>query len=100
MIVNTVKTMYNNNFSSQVVSNNELTDSFTVTTWVKQGCILSPVHFLLGIDWVMKNVVNKQRRWIRWTLTNIIEYLDFADDNIALFSHRRQYMQANIDDIT
>ena len=29
--VNIVKMMYNNNFSSQVVCNNEFTDSFTVT---------------------------------------------------------------------
>ena len=44
-LVNIVKMMYNN-FSSQVICNNELTDTFEVTTGVKQGCILSPFELI------------------------------------------------------
>ena len=91
--------MVYSNFSSQVICNNELTDTFEVTTGVKQGCILSPFLFLLGIDWVMKSVINGKTRGIRKTLTSLLEDLDFADD-IALLLHRHQDMQAKIDDMT
>ena len=97
-LVNIVKMMYSN-FLSQVICNNDLTDTFDVTTGVKQGCILSPFLFLLGIDWVMNSVINGKRRGIRWTLTSLLEDLDFADD-IALLSHRHQDMQAKIDEMT
>ena len=97
-LVNIVKMMYSN-FLSQVICNNDLTDTFDVTTRVKQGCILSPFLFLLGIDWVMNSVINGKRRGIRWTLTSLLEDLDFADD-IALLSHRHQDMQAKIDEMT
>ena len=93
-LVNIVKMMYSN-FSSQVICNNELTDTFEVTTGVKEGCILSPFLFLDGIE----SVVIGKRRGIRWTLTNLLEDLDFADD-LALLSHRHQDMQAKIDDMT
>ena len=93
-LVNIVKMMYSN-LSSQVICNNELTDTFEVTTGVKQGYILSPFLFLLGIDWVMKSVINGKRRGIRWTLTSLLEDLDFADD-IALLSHRHQDVQTKI----
>ena len=58
----------------------------SVTARAEQGCIRSPFLFLPGIHWVMKNVVNKGRRGIRWTLTNLLEDLDLADD-IALLLH-------------
>ncbi|KAI0242278.1 hypothetical protein LSAT2_014268 [Lamellibrachia satsuma] len=38
-------------------------------------------------------------RGIRWTLTSLLDDLDYADD-IALLSHRHQDMQAKIDDMT
>ena len=47
----------------------------------------------------MKSVTNGKRRGIRWTLTSLLEDLDFVDD-IALLSHRHPDMQAKIDDMT
>ena len=90
-LVNIIKMLYDN-FRSQVICNTELTDPFTVNTGVKQGCILSPFLFLLGIDWIMENVT-KEKRGIQWTFTSSLEDLDFADD-IALLSHRHQDMQS------
>ena len=48
-LVNVIKMLYSN-FKSQVICNTTLTDAFSVTTGVKQGCILSPFLFILGID--------------------------------------------------
>jgi len=47
----------------------------------------------LGIDWVLKQETSGGRRGIRWTLTSVLEDLDYADD-IALLAHRHQDMQA------
>ena len=51
-LVNIIKMLYSD-FKSQVICNAALTDAFSVTTGVKQGFILSPFLFILGIDWVM-----------------------------------------------
>ena len=64
-----------------------------MTTGVKQGCNLSPFLFILGIDWVLKQVTSGGRRGIRRTLTIVLEELDYADD-IALLAHRHPDMQA------
>ena len=53
-----------------------------------------PFLFIFGIDWVLKQVTCGGRRGIRRTLTSVLEDLDYADD-IALFAHVHQGMQAN-----
>ena len=63
-LVNVIKMLYSD-FKSQVICNAALIDAFSVTTGVKQGCILSPFLFILGIDWVMKQVTSGGRRGIR-----------------------------------
>ena len=85
--------MLYSDFKSQVICNTALTDTFSVTTGVKQGCVLSPFLFILGIDLVLKQVTSDGRRGIRWTLTSVLEDLEYADD-IALLAHRHQDMQA------
>ena len=89
--VNVIKMLYSD-FKSKVICNTALTDAFSVTTGVKQGCILSPFLFILGIDWVLRQVTRGVRRGIRWTLTSVLEDLDYADD-IVLLAHRHQNMQ-------
>jgi len=91
-LVNVIKMLYSD-FQSQVICNAALTDAFSVTTGVKQGCILSPFLFILGIDWVMKQVTSGGRRGIRWTLTSVLKDLDYADD-IAPLTHQHQDMKA------
>ena len=44
------------------------------------------VLFNLVIDWVMRHTTEDQPRGIRWTLFDMLEDLDFADD-LALLSH-------------
>ena len=46
----------------------------------------------LVIGWVMRRTTEDQPRGIRWTLFDMLEDLDFADD-LALLSHTHHHMQ-------
>ena len=65
---------------------------FQVKSGVRQGCVISPLLFLVVIDWVMKSATADKPRGIKWTGFSHLEDEDFADD-IALLSHSRQHMQ-------
>ena len=78
--------------SCRVIHNGNLTDSFTVETGVRQGCLLSPFLFLLAVDWIMKTTTAEQNLGIQWTMWSQLEDLDFADD-IVLLSTTQAQMQ-------
>ncbi|XP_041376749.1 secreted RxLR effector protein 78-like [Gigantopelta aegis] len=48
-LVNIIRLSYTD-FCSQVINGNLLSDPFSINTGVKQGCILSPFLFIIGID--------------------------------------------------
>ena len=74
-----------------------MTGSLNIKSGVKQGCILSP--FILFIDWLMTEITKDGNTCIRWTLTSILEDLDYADD-IGLLSSRHKDMQEKMDKLT
>ena len=80
------------NFECRVIHNNELSDPFYVKTGVKQGCSLSPTLFALAIDWILQQTTHGNRQGIQWSLSSILEDIDYADD-IALLSSRHQDIQ-------
>ena len=82
-------------FSCQVIHSGSVTESFTISTGVRQGCLLSPLLFLIVIDWVTKTAFNTPRG-IRWTLTKRLEDFDFADD-ICMLANRLQDSQEQLD---
>ena len=90
-IINLIKATYTD-MKCRVLHEGKLTDTFGIETGVRQGCLLSPLLFLLTIDWIMKTTVTNTRNGIQWTLTEQLDDLDFADD-IALLSHTRNQMQ-------
>ncbi|KAI8493069.1 hypothetical protein Bbelb_290730 [Branchiostoma belcheri] len=65
---------------------------FHVKTGVRQGCVISPVLFLVVIDWVMRRATTGQPRGLVWGLSARLEDCDFADD-IALLSHIQKDIQ-------
>ena len=75
----------------QVIHNNDLASPFTVTTGVRQGCLLSPMIFTLVVDWVLNQTMD-QPRGLQWTFAKTLEDLDFADD-IGLLSHYFKHKQ-------
>ena len=96
--MNIIKLLYRD-FECKVICNIHLTSSFSITTGVKQGCILSPFLFTVAMDWLMKVMTTDSRRGIRWRLTTYLEDLDYADD-ISLLSSRQRDMQEKTDRLT
>ena len=78
----------------RVVHRGKLGRWFTVDSGVKQGCVLSPLLFLLVLDWVMRKV-NTGCRGIQWTLTERLGDIDFADD-LALMAQTAHDMQESL----
>ena len=70
-----------------------LTESFSIESGVRQGCLLSPFLFLLAVDWIMKETTTGSRNGIQWSLVEQLEDLDFADD-LALLVHTVSYSDA------
>ena len=93
--VTMIQKMYEG-MNCRVMMQGQLTESFTVKTGVRQGCLLSPFLFLLAMDWIMKTTNSGHRNGIQWTLTRQLEDLDFADD-VALLSHSHKQMQTKMD---
>ncbi|XP_052233243.1 uncharacterized protein LOC127846107 [Dreissena polymorpha] len=87
-IVNVIRSLYEN-FERRVVHNNQVTEPFKVETGVKQGCILSPLFFSMAIDRIIRRTTEGRRQGIQWTLTSLLDDLDFADD-IGLLASRNQ----------
>ena len=53
---------------------------------MKQGCCMSGFLFRLVIDWVMRKMVDGQRKGIRWDFTRLLEDIDYADVLLLLIS--------------
>jgi hypothetical protein len=50
-------------------TNQDDTHDKTIGSGVKQGCVMSPMLFLIIIDWIMKKVTDN-RTGITWKLQN------------------------------
>ena len=94
-IVSLIDEMYKNT-TCRVLHEGQLTESFEISTGVRQGCLMSPFLFILAIDWLTKESMDGRRNGIQWTLWKQLDDLDYADD-IALLSHRQQHLQAKTD---
>ena len=62
---------------------------------MKQGCILSPFLFCLGIDWVMKETALGDKSGIKWTFTDTLDDLDFADDRYSDIQRKSDELARN-----
>lgn len=85
-IVAIIKESYNN--ARCFVSHyGQMTDAFEVRQGVRQGCILSPILFLVVIDDVLTTTVGTDERYgIQWRPFNRLSHLDYADD-VCFLAH-------------
>ena len=84
-IVNIIQKLYDG-FFCKVIHNGRLSDEFEISSGVRQGCLLSPLLFLVVLDWVTRTAYANSNKGIQWTLMTKLEDLEFAD-NLALLSH-------------
>jgi hypothetical protein len=89
-----MKNMYEG-YSCQVIRYGKLTHSFPVTNGLQQGCIISPLIFLLVMDDIMRRVTADKKRGIRWGLMDTLEDLEYAD-YLCLLVHRFSDMQEKV----
>ena len=96
-IINLIKMFYNN-FECSIILGNTITEAFPVKSGVRQGCILSPILFLITIDWVMRQATSLRSHGIQWTIFSHLQDLHFADD-IAILSSTPTHLQEKTDDL-
>lgn len=57
---------------------------------------LSPILFLVTINWIMRNTISNKPRGIQWTPFSLLKDFDFADD-LATLSSKRENLQEKMD---
>ena len=66
-IISIMKTFYEH-FECSVIMGNDLSEWFSVQSGVRKGCIISPILFLVAIDWITTNTTADRPRGIQWTV--------------------------------
>lgn len=61
--------------------NNGQTEWFPVTSELKQGCMMSPLLYLVAMDWVVWESTRYQYTGVRWEIESTLDALDY-DDNL------------------
>ena len=92
--------MFYTQFEGSVIVDGNLSEWFPMESGVWQGCILSPIFFLLATDWVMRKATADRPRGIQWTPFSQLDDLDFADNLAALSSKHPQEKTARLNTFT
>ena len=85
-----IKIMYDD-FQCSVLHNGKESLWFKIITGVKQGCLLSPILFVIMIDFVMRRSM-MPGRGIGWIGDSQLDDLDYADD-LALLAPELEDLQ-------
>lgn len=96
ILIRIVKALYNN-FTCSVIDDNKWSNRFSITIGVREGCIMSPLLFLMAIYWDMRKSFCNKRREILVTITSILEGLEFADTIVLVLSNSKHLQRTNKD---
>jgi hypothetical protein len=96
--VNVITQLYDN-FMCKIIYDGKLTDPISVKTGVRQGCLLSPMIFLMAIDRIMRRTTTNSKSGIQWTLTQRLQDLNIAD-NECLLLHKQQLAESKLNRLT
>lgn len=61
-IITLISLFYNHFECSVIINSKALSEWFPLESGVRQGCILSPILFLVTLDWIMRNTTSDMRR--------------------------------------
>ena len=94
-LISIIKVLYSD-LSVRVICGSNLSEEFKLKTGVKQGYLLSPLLFTFCIDWVMRETTKNKQTGISWTMSEMVEDLDFADDiALSTISSTSRYTRKN-----
>ena len=79
-------------FQAKVLYEGDMTEAFEMMTGVHHGCLLSPLLFLVALDWVARQAFGDNNTGIQFTLLQKLEDLDLADD-LVLLSQKVEALQ-------
>jgi hypothetical protein len=69
-------------FCCRVLHEGQLSDPIKTSSRVQQGCLLSPLLFLLVLGGVLRRALDGKKRGITWRLKESLEDMEYADDVI------------------
>jgi hypothetical protein len=95
-LLNIIKAQYTS-FKCRILHNGSLSEPIPCKSGVRQGCVLSPLLFLMVLDEVLTTTLDGKKLGIQWSLrsNDHLEELAYADD-IALLSTRQADMQEKL----
>ena len=99
-LISLIRSSYDG-FACRVLHNGSLSDAFTTLSGVRQGCLLSPLLFLVIMDAVVKRATFNKPRGIVFNplrMNERLECLDFADDKCEM-AHKFEDMQHKLADL-
>ena len=70
--------VFYDDFQARVLHDGDMTEPYSMSTGVCQGCLLSPLLFLLALDWVSRQALGDNETGIQFTLLRKLEDLDFT----------------------
>ena len=83
-IISNIKAIYEQS-TCNVLHKNMISEPIPVLNGVMQVCTLSPLLFIVTLDYVMSKV-SRESEAIRWGIWGKLKNLDYADD-ICLLTH-------------
>jgi len=84
-IINLIKEDYSG-ATYRMLHKGKLSDTFETTCkGVKQGCILSPLLFIV-LDWILE-IFDIQMKEITWRMNRSLEDMEYADDIVLTYTY-------------